>query len=153
MVEGVRLEEHLGPPSHERRSPRGLLAAWTQWSGLFVVRLEGTLDASLAFAVGELAHQYLVRTAGNHGFHDWRGLSDYEPAARVQLMTLTYEFRPRMDSIHFLAPEKRVDIALRAATALFPMFKLHEDAHSFLFALRVQAKARGARLAGVERGP
>ncbi len=99
-------------------SKRGVVRIWWPAPTLMATEVEGHLDASAARFLATSLREHAVTLARIVGFHDWKGLSDYDSEARILLTGVARESLACSEGTHVLASSALVVFGLRAANVI-----------------------------------
>ena len=109
---------------------------WTPSPGILVTEVAGDLTVGAAAALSAALRRMVVNGPRVHVFHDWEEMTDYAPAARVELTEVGKEFTKQIAMSNILLRSKIVALAVQAASLLVPNIRVHLSRHSLDAALR-----------------
>jgi hypothetical protein len=105
------------------------------WAGIATTEVKGHLTGELAQRLSSLSHT-LSKTGGIAAFHDWEGMSGYDPAVRSVLGKMLDEGRTRFGTTHILVGSSLAGMGVSiAATLLGQSVRCHTSRGSWKEAL------------------
>ena len=117
-------------------STKGTLYLWEPAPRIVVSRVIGVLTGEGASAIEMAARRSCAKYGGYGVYHDWEGMTDYEPEARSRLVQVALDFYKVTDSIHIFATSKSVQLGLRAASVAVRWMTIHSKRSTLESALQ-----------------
>jgi hypothetical protein len=118
------------------RTDRGEARVWTPRGGLVVTQVTGQLSIGAATAVASAVRRIAMSGVRVTNVHDWEGMTDYEPQARVILTEAGRDLQKQIEMNHILLGSRIVTLAVQAASLVIPNIKVHPSRATFEATLR-----------------
>ena len=134
-------------PADVRNTATCRMSVWLPASRLIASTVEGHLDEVTARELSAHIPLLALDGPGMLGFHDWRGVTDYDGGARNLLTEIMLRHMRSIERAHFLASSKIVRFGIGAAAAVLGKVTLHDTPDTFEAALLVALRTREARAA------